>query len=117
MIDTDINNVVNQLEQKQIDITNDYSDWVKIGFALADALGEGGREYFHRVSCLSAKYEANHCNQQYDKCVKSNGSGISAKSFFHLAKSQGIDITPVKSYDFHENAINQSCLLYTSRCV
>ena len=108
MIDSDINNVVLQLEQKQIDITNDYSDWVKIGFALADALGEGGREYFHRVSQLSSKYEPAPCDKQYDKCVKSSGSGISAKSFFHLAKSQGIDITPVKSYDFHENAVNQS---------
>ncbi|MEI6750268.1 MAG: VapE domain-containing protein [Bacteroidota bacterium] len=102
MIDTDINNVVEQIESGKVDITNDYKDWLTIGFALTDALGEGGREYFHKVSSLSAKYETSACDKQYDKCLKSNGSGVTAKSFFFLAKDQGIDISPVESYDISD---------------
>lgn len=102
MIDNDIINVVNQLEQHQIDLTNDYKDWLNIGFALADALGEGGREYFHRISQLSNKYEKPSCDKQFDKCVKSKNSGVSAKTLFYLAKQRGIDISPVKSFDLTE---------------
>jgi hypothetical protein len=102
MIDNDIIKVVDEIESRQVDITNDYKDWLKLGFALADALGEGGREYFHRVSSFSAKYEAAACDKQYDKCLKSNGSGVTAKSFFFMAKDQGIDISPVKSYDLSD---------------
>ncbi len=104
MIDNDIINVVNQLEQHQIDLTNDYKDWLNIGFALADGLGEGGREYFHRISQISTKYEKSSCDNQFDKCVKSKNSGVSAKTLFYLAKQHGIDISPVKSFDLTEKA-------------
>ena len=102
MIDTDINNVVDQLEQRQLDITNDYSNWIKIGFALTGALGEGGREYFHRISRLSSKYESATCDKQFDKCLKANGSGTTAKTLFFLAKQYGIDISTVRSFDLTE---------------
>ncbi len=104
MIDNDINNVVDQLEQRQLDITNDYSNWIKIGFALTDALGEGGRKYFHRISKLSSKYESAPCDKQFDKCLKANGSGTTAKTLFFLAKQYGIDVSPVKSFDLTETA-------------
>lgn len=104
MIDTDINNVVDQLEQRQLDITIDYNNWIKIGFALTDALGEGGREYFHRISRLSSKYELATCDKQFDKCLKANGSGTTAKTLFFLAKQYGIDISSVRSFDLTETA-------------
>ena len=34
------------------DITADYNDWLKVGFALAGEFGEGGRGYFHDISSL-----------------------------------------------------------------
>ena len=36
------------VEEKAIDIAPNYSDWRDLGFALADALGESGRTYYHR---------------------------------------------------------------------
>lgn len=108
MIDNDINNVVEQLEQRQLDITNEYSNWIKIGFALTDALGEGGREYFHRISRLSTKYETAPCDKQFDKCLKSNGSGTTAKTLFFLAKQYGIDTSPVKSFELDETISSPS---------
>lgn len=100
MLNEDIEKVVQQIESHQIDITNDYKDWVKIGFALADGLGEGGRDYFHRVSKFYSAYDFSECDNQFDKCLKSKKSGITARSFFGYAKDHGIDISPVKSFDF-----------------
>ena len=38
------------IEERSIDIAPDYHSWRDLGFALADALGENGRDYFHRIS-------------------------------------------------------------------
>ena len=83
---TEIETIIQQIESKQIDITNAYSDWRDIGFAFADAFGEDGRDYFHRVSKFYADYSVNTCNQQFDKCLKANGQGITLKTFFFYAK-------------------------------
>lgn len=94
---TEIEEIIQQIESKQIDITNAYSDWRDIGFALADAFGEDGRDYFHRVSKFYADYSVNTCNQQFDKCLKANGQGITLKTFFFHAKQAGIKITSSSS--------------------
>jgi len=102
MLEQDIEKVVQQIEANQIDITTLYKDWLNVGFALIDALGEGGREYFHRISKFYPTYDYTLCNDQFDKCLKSNNSGITAKSFFGIAKDHGLDISPVESYDLSE---------------
>jgi predicted P-loop ATPase len=104
MIETDILKVVEQIESKNLDITNGYKDWLNIGFALADALGEAGRIYYHRISRFNAQYNSPECDKQYDSCLKSHRSGVTAKSLFYLAKDHGIDISPVKSYTFENKA-------------
>jgi len=103
MIESDILKVVEQIEAANLDITNGYKDWLSIGFAIADALGEAGRPYFHRVSCFSSKYNAADCDKQFDSCLKSNKSGITAKTFFFIAKDHGVDVKPVKSFNLIES--------------
>jgi len=81
--------VTKQIEEKKIVLGDDsYNDWLRIGFALADGLGERGREYFHRVSYFSNKYDKGDCDKQYDNCL--NGSPpeerITIKTFFRYAK-------------------------------
>ena len=34
------------------DITSSYQDWLNVGFAIADGLGEGGRDIYHLISGL-----------------------------------------------------------------
>lgn len=86
--------VLKQIEQKQIDITAAYNDWLSIGFAFADAFGESGRSLFHRVSRFYHNYTSHDCDNQYDKCLKSSGYGITLKTFFYLANVAGIEIKP-----------------------
>ena len=82
--------VIRKIEDKQIDIASAYSDWRNIGFAFADEFGEEGRILFHRISRFYLDYSDRDCNQQYDKCLKAKGQGISIKTFFFHAKHAGI---------------------------
>ena len=48
-VEKDIETVIGRIELANTDITSNYADWIKIGFAFANILGDGGRQYFHRV--------------------------------------------------------------------
>jgi len=86
--------VVRQIEVLRIDITDDYQkEWLKLGFALVDALGERGRLYFHRISIFSSKYDPLLADKQYTECLKSRKTGVTIKSFFGIAKYYGINIS------------------------
>ncbi|HAH25077.1 MAG TPA: DNA primase [Prolixibacteraceae bacterium] len=91
-ISDDIDRLVSSIESAHTDITGSYADWRNLGFALADELGEGGRDYFHRLSRFYSKYSYTDCNRQYDQCLKSTGHGITIKTLFHLAKQAGIEV-------------------------
>lgn len=84
--------VIQEIENKKIDIASVYADWRDIGFAFADAFGESGRDYFHRISCFYPEYTTADCNEQYDKCLKANGTGITLATFFYHAKQAGIKL-------------------------
>jgi len=55
-VEEDIERVVREVESSRIDLTADYNNWIKIGFALAHELGERGRSYFHRISAIYQGY-------------------------------------------------------------
>ena len=40
------------IESQGIDITANYSDWLRIAFALVDEFGLDGESYFHRISAF-----------------------------------------------------------------
>jgi hypothetical protein len=89
----DIETVTARIEATAVDIAPNYADWRDLGFALADALGESGRNYYHRLSRFYSGYTENETNKQYDKCLKAHGHGITIKTLYHLAKSAGVDIS------------------------
>ena len=93
MSQSDIDLLVSRIEAAHTDITGSYADWRNLGFALADELGEAGRDYFHRISRFYSRYSYTDCNRQFDQCLKSQGYGITIKTLFHLAKLAGIDVT------------------------
>lgn len=96
--------IIQQIEQKQIDIATAYSDWRNIGFAFADEFGEEGRDFFHRISRFYADYSASECNRQFNNCLKAKGQGISLKTFFYHAKNAGIPIGSTKREPAQEQA-------------
>ncbi|TSA28391.1 MAG: virulence-associated E family protein [Bacteroidetes bacterium] len=98
VLEEDIDKVVRKIEEKKIDITVDYDTWIRIAFALTDALGEEGRTYFHRVSRFYPDYNESDCNLQFDRCLHAGNTGITSASFFHFARDQGIDISSCRSF-------------------
>lgn len=105
---SDLEQITQRIESSQTDLTADYADWRDIGFALAEELGESGRDYFHRISRFNADYSRDECNTQYDNCLKAKGHGITIKTLFHLAKNAGINISiPISSPNLGEVAEGQ----------
>ena len=62
---SDIDRVVQEIEANGVDIAPDYGMWVNIGFAIANGLGEQGRDFFHRVSRLHPDYDPANTDKQY----------------------------------------------------
>jgi hypothetical protein len=89
---SDIEKITQEIEVRKLDITKGYSNWLKLGFALVDAIGEQGRSYFHRLSRFHPDYNYRQTDKQFNKCLKSPGNGVTAKSFFFLAKEHGISV-------------------------
>ena len=87
-----VEEIVSLLENKSIDITNGYDNWLKVGFAFASEFSEGGRDLFHQVSRLNSGYNYQDADTQYTKCVNSHGSGITIATFYQMAKDAGVDI-------------------------
>ena len=91
-----VERVLSLIEQKGIDITNGYANWLKVGFALTSEFQEAGRGFFHRVSRQNTEYKASDTDKQYNKCLSAHGDGISIAAFFQMAKDAGIDISNPK---------------------
>ena len=71
-----------------VNITQDYRDWLTLACSLRHV--PGGREMFHDLSTMDARYSREQCNEQFD--AVQSGSGITVSSFFWLAKKHGIQI-------------------------
>ncbi len=93
-LEEDIEKVVTEIEVRSIDIAPNYKEWLELGFALADGLGEQGRGYYHRLSSFYPNYNREETDKQYSQCFNAHGSGITIGTFFHLAREAGISISP-----------------------
>lgn len=77
-----------QIAAYHTDLTNDYADWLRLGFALAE-LGEAGRCYFHTVSSLNQKYDREQCDRKFSECLRT-ASRCGIGYFFNKCKEYGI---------------------------
>ncbi len=76
-----------------IDITAGYDNWLRLGFALSDIFGESGRSMYHDLSRLNSGYHPAQCDDQYSKCLRSKGTGVTYRTFFDLLRRAGIDLS------------------------
>ena len=92
-LEDQIERLTARIEATGTDITAGYDRWRDLGFALTDALGENGRSYFHRLSSFYPGYDEKEADNQYDKCMRAHGHGITIRTLFHLAKENGISVS------------------------
>lgn len=120
----DVEKVVSRIEAAALDITVGYDNWRDIGFALSAELGEAGRDFYHRVSRFNPDYDPTECDKQYTACLNGKRTGITLSSFFHRAKTCGIDIAtaqprfrnsvnsvPAESAEFTESSTEEAVSL------
>jgi|WetSurSiteA1Bulk_404760.scaffolds.fasta_scaffold06215_4 hypothetical protein len=81
----DLGAVINEIVSKRLDITNSYKNWYEIGCALANELGERGRDDFHRLSQIYSGYKQKECDRQYSACLK-NPKRYSRATIFYYKK-------------------------------
>lgn len=77
-----------EIKRRNIDMTENYDDWINIGFSLASQ-GEEGREYFHIVSSQNGKYNERETDRKFDGFLRGNGR-IGIGTFFHYCKLFGV---------------------------
>ena len=96
VIKSDFDAMIKQMDEKGLNLCEDYSDWLRIAYALVQEFQEQGREYFHTLSSHSSKYNSLDCDSQFDACLKNHKETKGKKStigtiYFH-AKQNGIDV-------------------------
>ena len=108
--ETEIRDLVAAIVSNCPCFSDDYNDWLKIGFALAGELGEGGRTYFHQLSQLSGKYNAHDCDVKYNNCLRtyrSNGNGVNISTLYWMAEQAGVDLKQFAREHHHEQAAQE----------
>ena len=85
--------VARELVSRGIDITTPYDNWIHLGFALANGLGERGRELFHQLSAINAEYEQKECDKKYSSLLRGGREGITIGTFFKMAQDAGINLS------------------------
>jgi len=88
----DIDFILQQISQGKTDLTDSYSDWLNIGFALVSKYGEGGLDMFHLISQQSYKYDPAACQKQYETLMKGSRDGITINTLFWMCANAGITI-------------------------
>jgi hypothetical protein len=81
-----VESLIHELETNGIDITEAYEDWIKVGYALATEFGEGGRDYFNRISSLYNGFNQDECDKKYTQLLKSNNQSTHIGSLFFIAR-------------------------------
>jgi predicted P-loop ATPase len=95
VVKNDFDAMIAEMDRKQVNLCEDYSDWISICYALVSEFGELGRDHFHTLSSHSSKYNSDDCDRQYTACLKNHSEGKSKKStiasIYYHAKQNGID--------------------------
>ena len=76
-------------------IAESYSDWLRLGFALADGLGGQGRDVYHQLSAQSGKYNGPRCEKQWKECLAKGNGRTTIKTFYYMAKQAGVDLSEI----------------------
>ena len=76
-------------------IADSYSDWLRLGFALADGLGSEGRDLYHQLSAQSSKYNEAQCEKKWQQCLAKNNGRTSIKTFYYMAQQAGVDLSDI----------------------
>lgn len=76
--------------RRRIDLTDEYSNWIEIGMALAN-LGEAGREFFHAVSSVYTGYDRAKADTKFTNLLRTTRK-VTIATFFHQCEAHGVTL-------------------------
>lgn len=89
----DFEYIMQQIQERKVNMVENYHDWMRVGFALAEGFAEAGREYFHIVSQYSSKYDRQICDKQYSNCLQAKGGQkLGLATFYYYCKQAGVQL-------------------------
>ena len=94
------------VETAGADIAPTYAEYVQLAFAIATDCGEAGREFFHRLCRISAKYQREHAERMFSNALIKQHGEIHLGTAFHLAESTGVKICREEVMNSRKNAEN-----------
>jgi hypothetical protein len=87
--------VTRELVRRGANIADDYGDYLKLGFALANGLGNEGRELYHQLCSQSAKYNEGDCERKWQQCLSKTDGRTTIATFYNMAKQAGVDLSSI----------------------
>jgi hypothetical protein len=83
--------IIRHLTNKNLSITNSYSEWCKVAMAIANTFTyEIGLNYFTKLSKLDGvKYNETHCINFLNNCYETKNGSVNFASIIHLANEKG----------------------------
>ena len=98
--------ITEAVETAGADIAPSYAEYVQLAFAIATDCGEAGREFFHRLCRISAKYQREHAERMFSNALIKQHGEIHLGTAFHLAESTGVKICREEVMNSRKNAEN-----------
>lgn len=85
--------LLTKIEEKGIDITDQYHDWVTICFAIVNTFGKDGLDYFIRISQHYPNFDLKENKELFASCiktVKTDDQHAGLASIYRIAKKYGL---------------------------
>lgn len=85
------------IEDNQIDITASYNDWYYVGMSLATVYGEGGRDYYHRISQFHQNYDHSSTDKKFDNFLTTSMGRLTLGTLCYTLKKYDVpwrDLVP-----------------------
>ena len=109
------------VETAGADIAPTYAEYVQLAFAIATDCGEAGREFFHRLCRVSAKYEREHAERIFSNALTTRHGDVHLGTAFHLAERAGVTLCKEEMMNHRKNAKNAgnapSKISHTRTCI
>lgn len=104
------------VEKSGTDLAPSYQEYMPLAFAVANSCGEPGRDLFHRLCRLSAKYRQEEADKLYDHALRTGKGGNSLGTVFHLAERAGVRLEK-RLADLHLQSMPPPAHTRTHTCV
>lgn len=94
------------VETAGADIAPTYAEYVQLAFAIATDCGEAGREFFHRLCRMSAKYQREHAERIFSNALTTRHGEVHLGTAFHLAEMANVKLCNTEVTNNRRNTEN-----------